>query len=197
MIILGLTGSTGTGKSTVVRRLKELAIPVHEADEIVHGLLSEDQRVIQDTARFFPQSLSNGRIDRAKLAALVFINRQNLKILEEIIHPRVQKARNKFLGRHKAAGTHLVALDVPLLYEKGYDGICDAVIVMTCLKETQRRRILMRPGMREEYLAVLASQQLPDEEKIKRADYVLDSEEPEDQVFKKLDLILKDVKVKY
>jgi len=193
MIILGITGSIATGKSTVVEWMKDRSIPIHEADAVVHDLFLNDQQLIKKVGVLFPKSLNKDKIDRRKLADIVFTEQEHLKKLEAIVHPRVYQIQKAFLQSHQAMNTPLVVLEVPLLYEKGYDKICDYVIVMTCNPETQKHRTLLRPGMTEERLAAIRSAQISDEEKINLADYVLNSEDPKDQVFQKLHLILKEI----
>jgi dephospho-CoA kinase len=194
MIILGLTGSIGTGKSTVAQWLKELTIPVYEADSVVHNLFLNDQPLIKEVGLLFPDSLISEKIDRKKLASIALSHSESLKKLEAIVHPRVHQTQKTFLDFHKAMATPLVVLEVPLLYEKGYEAICDYVIVMTCLTETQKYRALLRSDMTEEHFTTIRLNQLPDHEKIRRAHYTLNSEESKDEVFRKLQFILNEIK---
>ncbi|MBL0941616.1 MAG: dephospho-CoA kinase [Alphaproteobacteria bacterium] len=193
MIILGITGSIATGKSTVAAWLNERSIPVFEADAVVHDLFLSDQQIIKKVGVLFPESLKDGKIDRNKLADIVFTKQEYLKKLETIVHPRVYQIQKNFLKSHQTMRTPFIVLEVPLLYEKGYDKICDYVIVMTCNPETQKYRTLLRPGMTEDRLKKIKSAQMPDKEKFNRADYVLNTEEPKGHVFQNLSLILKEI----
>lgn len=193
MIILGITGSIATGKSTVVAWLNDRSIPVHQADTVVHDLFLNDQQVINEVVALFPESLKNGKIDRSKLANVVFTKKECLQKLEAILHPRVYQIQKAFLEYHQAMSTPFVVLEIPLLYEKGYDKICDYVIVMTCNPDTQEHRALLRPGMTKMRLQAIRLAQMPDKEKFNRADYVLNTEESKDKVFQKLNFILKKI----
>ena len=175
MFVLGLTGSIGMGKSTAAGMLRRLGVPVHDADAVVHQLLAGDRSVKAEIAARFPGVVDDETIDRQALAAAVFSDPAARRDLEAILHPRVRSAAKRFLRNQARAGASLVVLDIPLLYETGGETNVDAVLVVTAPRFLQARRVLSRPGMDvERYLGILASQ-LPDGEKRRRADYVVET----------------------
>lgn len=178
MIILGLTGSIGMGKSTVAAMLKRLRIPVHEADAAVHRALAPGGAGVKAVAALFPQALKQDAkghpfIDRAVLGKAAFADKALLKKLEAILHPRVRLAEKKFLQRARAQRRRLVVLDIPLLFETGAQKRVDKVVVVTAPAFLQRQRVLARPGMNTQKLEAILCQQMPDAEKRKRADGVV------------------------
>jgi dephospho-CoA kinase len=178
MIIVGLTGSVASGKSTVAGWMREKGIAVHDADAAVHSLLAANgQAVAEIIARFGPDmAASDGGIDRKKLGGYVFANPAGRKTLESILHPLVRQHRDKFLQDQQRLGRQIVVLDVPLLYETGGDRLCDYVIVVFAGEDTIRQRALSRPGMTAEKLSGILATQMPASEKCQRADFVLDTE---------------------
>jgi dephospho-CoA kinase len=178
MIIIGLTGSVASGKSTVAGWIAERGIAVHDADSAVHSLLAADGAAVPDIiARFGTSVLAHdGGIDRKKLGNHVFEHPQDRKILESILHPMVRQHRDQFLVDHRRIGSKIVVLDVPLLFETGGDALCDYVIVVHAGEDTIRRRALARPGMTENKLAGILKTQMPASEKCQRADFVLDTD---------------------
>lgn len=178
MIIIGLTGSVASGKSTVAGWIAERGIAVHDADSAVHSLLAADGAAVPDIiARFGTSVLADdGGIDRKKLGNHVFEHPQDRKILESILHPMVRQHRDQFLVDHRRLGNKIVVLDVPLLFETGGDALCDYVIVVHAGEDTIRRRALARPGMTENKLAGILKTQMPASEKCQRADFVLDTD---------------------
>ena len=178
MIIIGLTGSVASGKSTVAGWIAERGIAVHDADSAVHSLLAADGAAVPDIiARFGTSVLADdGGIDRKKLGNHVFEHPQDRKILESILHPMVRQHRDQFLVDHRRLGSKIVVLDVPLLFETGGDALCDYVIVVHAGEDTIRRRALARPGMTENKLAAILKTQMPASEKCQRADFVLDTD---------------------
>ena len=173
MFVLGLTGSIGMGKSTTARLFAEEGVPVHDADASVHALYEDEAVPLVETA--FPGATADGKVDRQKLAKMVVGNPQALKRLEAIVHPLVAKARDRFLQAAKAGGNAVAVLDIPLLYETGGEKLVDAVVVVSASPEIQRQRVLERPGMTIEKFEALLAKQMPDAEKRKRADFILDS----------------------
>jgi dephospho-CoA kinase len=171
--VLCLTGSLGMGKTTAARFFAEAGVPVHDSDAVVHALYEGEAVSAVEAA--FPGSTAGGKVDRAKLAAMVLGDSAALARLEAIVHPLVSAAREKFLADEQAKGTPLVVLDVPLLFETRAEGRCDAVVVVSATAEAQRRRALERPGMTEEKFAAILAKQLPDAEKRRRADFIVDS----------------------
>ena len=178
MIIIGLTGSVASGKSTVAGWIAERGIAVHDADSAVHSLLAADGAAVPDIiARFGTSVLADdGGIDRKKLGNHVFEHPQDRKILESILHPMVRQHRDQFLVDHRRLGSKIVVLDVPLLFETGGDALCDYVIVVHAGEDAIRRRALARPGMTENKLAGILKTQMPASEKCQRADFVLDTD---------------------
>ncbi|MGN6466460.1 MAG: dephospho-CoA kinase [Rhizobiaceae bacterium] len=173
MIILGLTGSIGMGKSTTARMFAEAGVPVHDSDETVHRLYSGKAAPLVE--RRFPGTTVDGVVDRDRLAKAVFGNAAALKELEDIVHPLVRQDEERFLEEQRARGTPLVVVDIPLLFEVGAESRVDRIAVVSAPAEIQRRRVLSRPGMTEARFEAILAKQLPDAEKRRRADYVIDS----------------------
>jgi dephospho-CoA kinase len=177
--VLCLTGSLGMGKSTAARFFAEAGVPVHDSDAVVHALYESE--AVPLVERAFPGSCAGGKIDRSKLAAMVLNDAAALGRLEAIVHPLVAEAREKFLATATARNVPVVVLDVPLLFETGAQSGCDAVAVVSAPAELQRRRAFERPGMTEEKFAALLAKQMPDAEKRRRADFIIDSSQGFDQ----------------
>lgn len=171
--VLCLTGSVAMGKTTAARFFAEAGVPVHDSDAVVHALYEGE--AVAAIERAFPGSTANGKVDRGKLAAMVLDDRAALARLEAIVHPLVSASRNRFLAEQRASGVAVVLFDVPLLFETGLDAGCDAVVVVSAPPEVQRRRALDRPGMTEDKFTALAAKQMPDAEKRRRADFIVDS----------------------
>ncbi len=171
--ILCLTGSLGMGKSRTAQFFAELGVPVHDSDAVVHRLYEGEAVPAIESA--FPGATADGKVDRTKLAKMVLGNHAALARLEAIVHPLVAAARDRFLADAAAGGTPVVVLDIPLLFETAGQSGCDAVIVVTAPAEIQRQRAFERPGMTEEKFSVLLAKQMPDAEKRRRADFVVDS----------------------
>ncbi len=173
MFILGLTGSLGMGKSTIARFFAEEGVPVHDADAVVHRLY-EGQAVSAIEAAF-PGTTAAGKVDRNKLAARVLGDAAALQRLEAIVHPLVHEAERRLLAEAAANGEQIAVLDIPLLFETGGDRRVDAVVVVSAPPEVQRTRVLERPGMTIEKLESILAKQMPDAEKRRRADFVVDT----------------------
>ena len=171
MIVLGLTGSIGTGKSTTAGMFRDLGVPVHDADATVHDLYRNE--AVAPVAALFPEALKNGVIDRKVLSATLAQAPERFRLLEAVIHPLVRARETAFLEMERQKGSALVVLDIPLLYETGGEKRVDKVVVVTCDAQTQRRRVLARPDMSEEKFALILSRQMPDAEKRKRADFIV------------------------
>ncbi len=190
--VIGLTGSIGTGKSTTATMFRRFQIPVHESDQEVHKLLKEDPDVFCKIKALFPHCIEKGCIDRKALGYHVFENVNALKHLEEILHPRVRDLHMAFLEWHEEKKTPLVVLDIPLLFEAGYERVCDIVIATTCSPELQQERVLKRPGMGLEKFRKILNNQLPGLEKQRRATYVLETSFGRADTFRRLRDILQD-----
>lgn len=173
MIVLGLTGSIGMGKSTTAKMFAEAGVPVHDSDEAVHRLYAGAAAPLVEAA--FPGTVVDGVVDRARLGARVLGDAAALKRLEAIIHPLVRADADAFLAKHRTAGESIAVLDIPLLFETAGRGRVDKVVVVTAPAEVQRQRVLARPGMTEEKLAAILAKQVPDEEKRRLADFVIDT----------------------
>ncbi|MER9053344.1 dephospho-CoA kinase [Mesorhizobium sp. M0910] len=173
MIVLGLTGSIGMGKSTTAKMFAEAGVPVHDSDEAVHRLYAGKAAPLVEAA--FPGTTRSGAVDRAALAERVLGDAPALQRLEAIIHPLVRADADAFLAENRAAGAPLAVLDIPLLFETGGGNRVDKVVVVTAPPEVQRARVLARPGMNEEKLASILARQVPDAEKRRRADFVIDT----------------------
>ncbi|MGX5844633.1 dephospho-CoA kinase [Mesorhizobium sp. ArgA1] len=173
MIVLGLTGSIGMGKSTTAKMFSDAGVPVHDSDEAVHRLYAGKAALLIEAA--FPGTTVSGLVDRTKLGARVLGDAVALKTLETIIHPLVRADADDFLAKHRAAGAPLAVLDIPLLFETGGRNRVDKVVVVTAPAEIQRARVLARPGMSDEKLAAILAKQVPDAEKRRQADFVIDT----------------------
>lgn len=171
--VLCLTGSLGMGKTTAARYFAEAGVPVHDSDAVVHALY--EGKAVPAIEKAFPGSTSGGKVDRAKLAVMVLNDRAALARLEAIVHPLVGESTDEFLADAKAKGVSVVVLDVPLLFETDTHRRCDATVVVSAPAQIQRQRVLERPGMTEEKFSAILSKQLPDAEKRRRADFIVDS----------------------
>ncbi len=167
--ILGLTGSIGMGKSEAARMLKRLGIPVFEADRVVHQLLAKE--AIPFIAKTFPACIKNGVVDREALGKIVFSDTRQKAALEAIMHPLVHAKQKRFLQIMQRK--ELVVLDIPLLFETGWDKECDAVMVVSAPAMIQRQRVMQRAGMTEQKFQAILAAQMPDSEKRKRADFII------------------------
>lgn len=173
MFILGLTGSLGMGKSTTARFFIEEGVSVHDADAVVHRLYEGEAVAAIEAA--FPGTTAAGKVDRNKLAARVLGDQAALKRLETIVHPLVHEAERRLLDEAEARGEKVAVLDIPLLFETGGDARVDAVVVVSAPPEVQHSRVLQRPGMTMEKLEAILANQMPDAEKRRRADFIVDT----------------------
>lgn len=179
MLRLGLTGSIATGKSTVLEAFSALGVPVFSADAAVHALYAEpDGAAAQALSARFPDAVAAGIVDRARLSATIAADPARLKDLEAIIHPLVRARIAAFLEDAAEKDASLAVVEVPLLFETGHDYGFDAVLVVTCREPLQRARALARPGMTVEKLDTLLARQMPQAEKIARADHRIDTSGP-------------------
>lgn len=194
MIVLGVTGSIGMGKSTVCTLLRRLGVPVHDADAAVHRLFAPGGAAVAPVAAAFPGVVTDGAIDRAKLGARVFGDAAALKRLERIVHPLVHREERRFLRRMRRQRVPIVAIDVPLLYETGGVGRCDYVLVVSAPFLVQRQRVLRRPGMTGDKFRAILARQMPDTAKRRRADYVVPSGLGKAATMRALKRILADIR---
>jgi dephospho-CoA kinase len=180
MIILGLTGSIGMGKSTTAKLFAEAGVPVYDADAAVHKIYEGEAASAVEAA--FPGTTVGGKVDRNKLSARVVHDPAAIRRLEAIVHPMLGASRQKFFEDAERSGAPVAVVDVPLLYETGGEKRVDAVVVVTTTPEIQRQRILARDNMTSEKLDAILARQLPDAEKRKRADFVVDTSDGLDPV---------------
>ncbi|NUS18694.1 MAG: dephospho-CoA kinase [Mesorhizobium sp.] len=173
MIVLGLTGSIGMGKSATAKMFAEAGVPVHDSDETVHRLYAGKAVPLVEAA--FPGTTKAGVVDRVKLGQHVLADPAALRKLEAIVHPLVRADADAFLEKHRAAGAPIAVLDIPLLFETGGRNRVDKVVVVTASPEIQRQRVLARPGMSEEKFASILAKQVPDAEKRRQADFIIDT----------------------
>ena len=173
MIVVGLTGSAAMGKTATAKMFADEGVPVFDADAAVHALYAGEAVAPVEAA--FPGVSADGRIDRERLAQRVFNNPDALRKLEAIVHPLVRAAQDQFRADAKRTGAAIAVLDIPLLFETGGEARVDAVVVVTAPSDVQRTRLLERPGMTAEKIEGMLARQMPDSEKRRRADFIVDT----------------------
>lgn len=173
MIVIGLTGSIGMGKTTTAKLFAGEGVPVLDSDEVVHGLYRTEAAPLIEAA--FPGTTVSGVVDRQKLGDVLRENPANFGRLEEIVHPLVRKRQEAFLAAARKDDRQFALLDIPLLFETGAESRVDKVVVVSCAPEIQRERVLSRPAMTEEKFEMILARQTPDAEKRRRADFIVDS----------------------
>jgi len=173
MFILGLTGSVGMGKSATARLFSEFGVPVHDADAVVHRLYEGE--AVGAIEHAFPGTVRDGKVDRGKLAGDVLNDPAALARLEDIVHPLVRAAEDELIAAAQRRGEATVVLDIPLLFETGAEKRVNAVVVVTASPDIQRERVLARPAMTVQKLESILARQMPDAEKRRRADFVVDT----------------------
>lgn len=188
MIVIGLTGSIGMGKSTTAGLFAEAGIAVNDADQVVHELYHGD--AVEPIRQVFPDAVIEGNVDRSILAENLAKNPAKFKELEAIVHPLVGAREVEFLERRREAGDDMVVLDIPLLFETGGEKRVDVVVVVSADAEVQRKRVLERPGMTEEKFAMILSRQVPDAEKRRRANFIVDTGRGIDAARRRVDEII-------
>ena len=192
MLVLGLTGSIGMGKTTTARFFADEGVPVLDADAVVHQLY--DGEAVAAIEKAFPGTSRDGRIDREELSRRVVGSPEALKQLEAIVHPLVRAAQARFLADAERSGAPVAVLDVPLLFETGGDRRVDAVVVVSAPADVQRARTLDRGGMTAEKFEALLQKQMPDDEKRRRADFVVDTSQSFDSARAQVRAILESVR---
>jgi dephospho-CoA kinase len=175
VLILGLTGSIGMGKSTTAAMFRELGVPVYDADAAVHAAYARGGACVEPLRAAFPGVVTEDAVDREALRQAVLGRPEALKRLESIVHPIIRGQQTAFFDAARHAGADLVVMDIPLLFENGGERMVDAVAVVSAPAEVQRERVLKREGMSPERLAAILAQQVPDAEKRARADFVIDT----------------------
>jgi dephospho-CoA kinase len=172
-LVIGLTGSIGMGKSTAARMLREMGVPVFDADATVHRLLARGGAAVRPIEAEFPGTVRDGAVDRQELGRRVFGNDEGRRRLERIVHPLVGRAERQFLARAARERRPVVVRDVPLLFETGGHKRCDATVVVTAPPHVQAQRVMARHGMTPEKFAAILRVQMPDARKRQRADFVV------------------------
>jgi dephospho-CoA kinase len=175
MIVIGLTGSIGMGKSTVAKMFAEAGAPSFDSDAAVHRLYAPGGAAVAPVGAVFPGVISGGGVERAVLSARVVGDPEAMQRLEAIVHPLVREEQARFVTAQREMGAEYVVLDIPLLLESGRASDLDVVVVVSAPPEVQRARVLARPGMTEEKFERLLALQMPDAEKRARADFVIDT----------------------
>ncbi len=193
MKIAGLTGSIAMGKSETARMFRELGVPVFDADAVVHELYAKDGAAVASVETLFPGAIVDGAVDRQRLLKFVLNDSDAMAGLEAVVHPLVRNAREEFIKTARGDGHGLTVLDIPLLFETGYDGRMDVVIVVSAPPEIQRERALQRPGMTLEKFENILARQVDDAEKRKKADYVVDSSQGLEHAFSQVRQIVQDL----
>jgi dephospho-CoA kinase len=173
MIVIGLTGSIGMGKTTTAKLFAAEGIPVLDSDAVVHDLYSAEAVPMIEAA--FPGTTISGRVDRLELGNILRENPANFSKLEAIVHPLVRERQEAFLRKAREENQNFAVLDIPLLFETGAETRVDKIVVVSCAPEIQRQRVLSRPGMTEEKFEMILARQMPDAEKRRRADFIIDS----------------------
>jgi len=194
MKIIGLTGSIAMGKSETSKMFAAQNIPVFDSDAAVHKLLGQNGAAVEKVGRRFPGAVTEGKIDRQRLGQDVFEDDGALKALENILHPMVKNLRDEFLSDAQSNNQPIVVFDIPLLFEKGYEKECDFIVVVSAAESVQRKRALERPGMTEGRFLSILSNQMPDEEKRRRADFIVQTDMGLDYAEKQVANILKIVR---
>jgi dephospho-CoA kinase len=186
MLVVGLTGSIAMGKTETARMFARLGYPVFDADAAVHQLYDTGGAAVAMIERAFPGAVIDRRVDRQELGDQVTGNPEALARLESIVHPLVRARQQEFLDAARKAGHAFVVLDIPLLFETGRDKDVDAVVVVSAPEDVQKARVLARPGMTREKFAAILARQLPDSEKMRRADFVVDTSKGLDAAFEQV-----------
>lgn len=196
MIKIGITGGIGMGKTAVAGMLTDLGIPVFNADRYVHRALRARGIAVSDVARAFPKTYDRARqkINRSELGKVIFKNASARKRLEEILHPLVRAAEERFIARHARRETPIIALDIPLLFETGADKLVDVVLCVTAPPDMRRARVLARKGMTESKFKAIVAAQMPEKTRQKKSDIILDTGGSREQTKKDLQILLNRLK---
>ena len=192
MLVIGLTGSIGMGKSTAARRFCENGVAVLDADAVVHGLY--EGKAVPLIEKAFPGTTVGGKVDRQALAQALIGNQESFARLEQIVHPLVGAEERVFLQQQASEGAEMAVLEIPLLFETGRSERVDVIVVVSAKPEQQRERVLSRPGMTEDKLDNLLARQLSDGEKRARADFVVDTSGPVESSAHQIDMIIESLK---
>lgn len=197
MIVVGLTGSIGMGKSTVTAMFADAGAATWDADSAVHRLYAKGGAAVAPVTEEFPGAAKDGAIDREALGALVLGDPARLKALEAIVHPLVAADRAAFLEAARTRGEKLAVLDIPLLFETGAEASFDAVVVVSAPYKAQRARVLARPGMNAEKFEAILAKQVPDAEKRAQADYVIDTDRTLEETREEVETVIADLLLRF
>ncbi|WP_422005300.1 dephospho-CoA kinase [Pyruvatibacter mobilis] len=193
MLLVGLTGSIGMGKSETAKMFARLGVPVYDADAAVHAIYEKGGAAVEPLRADFPDAIVDDAVDRARLSKLVLDDKDALKKLEGIVHPLVGQTQLQFLKDAQASGAKIAVLDIPLLYETGGETRVDAVVVVSAPADVQRARVLERPGMTEEKFEQILAKQVPDADKRARADFVVETDKGLEHAFEQVKRITEDL----
>jgi dephospho-CoA kinase len=193
-LLIGLTGSIGMGKTETAKLFARLGIPTYDADAAVHRLYEPGGAAGPVIGREFPDTVIDGRVDRAALAKRVAPEKNELRRLEAIVHPLVAEDQQRFLEEATAAGADMIVLDIPLLFETGGHARMDAVVVVSAPQEIQRARVLSRPGMTTDKLDHILARQMPDEEKRAQAHFIVETDKGLDHAFAQVKQIVAELR---
>ena len=194
MLLVGLTGSIGMGKSETAKMFRALGVPVYDADAAVHKLYEKGGKAVEPIRAAFPSAIADDAVDRKALSRCVLGLPDEMKKLEAIVHPLVGEAQMDFLREHLQAGAHMAVLDVPLLYETGGETRVDVVVVVSAPYDLQKSRVLARPDMDEAKFAAIHAKQVPDAEKRRRADFIVESDKGLDHARAQVEAIVEALK---
>ncbi|MBR1777438.1 MAG: dephospho-CoA kinase [Alphaproteobacteria bacterium] len=190
-VVIGLTGNMGAGKSTTVKMIREMVIPVFDSDQTVHRLMRDNREMKALFCRKFPESVMNDEINRFVLSRLIDEKKLDVRQLEQMIYPFLEHELQNFFVRHSREP--VVVLDVPLLFEAKWDRFCDEIIVVSAPAEVLKQRVFERLGMTEEKYKILTARQMPDEEKRAKADYVIETQYGLEPVRQRLAEIMEEI----
>ena len=193
MLLVGLTGSIGMGKSETAKMFARLGVPVYDADAAVHAIYENGGAAVEPLRAEFPDAIVDDAVDRARLSKLVLDDKDALKKLEGIVHPLVGQTQLHFLKDAQASGAKIAVLDIPLLYETGGETRVDAVVVVSAPADVQRARVLERPGMTTEKFEQILAKQVPDADKRARADFVVETDKGLEHAFEQVKRITEDL----
>ena len=194
MLVVGLTGSVGMGKSTVLKHLAESGVAVLDADSVVHDLYRG--AAVDPIRELFPEVVTDGVVDRARLSRVLVGDPSGFVKLEAIVHPLVREAQRQFLLRAERAGERIAVLEIPLLYETGGEERVDVIVVVSAPAAIQRERVLARPGMTEDKFETILARQVSDAEKRARADFVVDTGLPLEETFAQINDIVAQLRLR-
>ncbi|MCF8466833.1 MAG: dephospho-CoA kinase [Sneathiella sp.] len=194
MILVGLTGSIGMGKSTVAGMFRKLGIPVYDADAEIHKLYAKGGAGVEPIRSAFPDAVVEDHVDRKRLSKLVLGNEAEIKRLESVIHPLLSEGRAAFFEQAVKDGHKLVILDIPLIFETGGEDRVHKIVVVSAPRHVQKERVLARPDMTEEKFNAILARQVDDAEKRKKADFVINTHCPEEETFEQVKALVESLK---